>query len=87
MGRGIICSKLYFRKVTFTAKCRTDQQEKDWRLIITVLNGTGSMNGKEGKVTREFKEADWTGANSKESKMTQVLCLNKVRRNRALVWG
>ena len=60
---------------------------RDWRLIITVLNGTGSMNGKEGKVTREFKEADWTGANSKESKMTQVLCLSKVRRNRALVWG
>ena len=45
------------------------------------------MNRKEGKVMREFKEADWTGANSKESKMTQVLCLNKVRRNRALVWG
>ena len=58
---------------------------RDWRLIITVLNGTGSMNGKEGKVMREFQEADWTGANSKESKMTQVLCLNKVRRNRALV--
>jgi len=52
-----------------------------------VLNGTGSMNRKEGKVMREFKEADWTGANSKQSKMTQALCLNKVRRNRALVWG
>ena len=62
-------------------------RKRDWRLIITVLNGTGSMNRKEGKVMREFKEADWTGANSKESKMTQVLCLNKVRRNRALVWG
>ena len=62
-------------------------RKRNWRLIITVLNGTGSMNRKEGKVMREFKEADWTGANSKESKMTQVLCLNKVRRNRALVWG
>ena len=52
-----------------------------------MLNGTGSMNRIKGKVMREFKEADWTGANSKQSKMTQALCLNKVRRNRALVWG
>ena len=61
-------------------------RKRDWRLIITVINGTGSMNGKEGKVMN-FKEADQTGANSKESKMTQVLCLNKVKRSRALVWG
>ena len=40
---------------------------RDGRQITAVLKGTGGMNGKEGKVMREFKGVDWTeGSNRKE---------------------